>query len=65
MDELDKHVLAIESDGGVFAPEGFGFTGSEAGKTVAEEIHELMTIIKADKLSDGGRAADTAVLNDA
>ena len=65
MDELDKHVLAIESDGGVFAPEGFGFTGSEAAKTVAEEIHELMTIIKANKLSDGGRAADTAVLNDA
>ena len=65
MDELDKHVLAIESDGGVFAPEGFGFTGSEAAKKIAEEIHELMTVIKADKLSDGGRAPDTAVLNDA
>ena len=65
MDELDKHVLAIESDGGVFAPKGFGFTGSEAAKKIAEEIHELMTVIKADKLSDGGRAPDTAVLNDA
>ena len=65
IDELDKHVLAIESDGGVFAPEGFGFTGSEAAKKIAMEIHELMTVIKADNLTDGGRAADTAVLNDA
>ena len=65
IDELDKHVLAIESDGGVFSPEGFGFTGSEAAKKIAMEIHELMTFIKADNLTDGGRAADTAVLNDA
>ena len=28
--DADKHVLAIESDGGVFKPAGFGFTGSEA-----------------------------------
>ena len=27
--ELDKHVVAIESDGGVFKPKGFGFSGSE------------------------------------
>ena len=29
MDNLKNHILAIESDGGVFSPEGFGFTGSE------------------------------------
>src|SRR4029450_13973349 len=30
-DEADKHSLVIESDGGVFAPRGFGFTGSASG----------------------------------
>ena len=35
---LEKHILAIESDGGVFAPEGFGFTGSAEGKMIVQEI---------------------------
>ena len=64
MDELDKHVLAIESDAGVFAPEGFGFTGSQEAKKIAEEIHELMITIKANNLTDGGRAPDIGILND-
>lgn len=64
MDELDQHVLAIESDGGVFAPSGFGFTGSDKAKAMVEEIHELMKPIKANTMTDWGRAADVAVLND-
>jgi hypothetical protein len=32
--ELDKHIAAIESDGGVFKPVGFGFTGSDQQKRV-------------------------------
>ena len=64
MDELDRHVLAIESDAGVFAPEGFGFTGSQEAKKIAEEIHELMITIKANNLTDGGRAPDIGILND-
>ena len=64
LEELDNHILAIESDGGVFAPKGFGFTGSEKAKIIASEIHQLMTPIGANHLSDGGRAADTAPLND-
>ena len=64
MDELNDHVLAIESDGGVFAPTGFGFTGSNEAKEIVKEIHELMKPIKANNLTDWGRAADVAPLND-
>jgi len=64
MDELKNHVLAIESDGGVFAPEGFGFTGSDAAREIVEDIHHLMKPIQAHTLSKGGRAADISPLND-
>ena len=64
MDELDKHIVAIESDAGVFAPKGFGFTGSKEAKSVIENIHELLKPIKANEVTDWGRAADVAPLND-
>jgi carboxypeptidase Q len=64
MDEMDKHVLAIESDGGVFSPKGFGFSGSNSAREIVEEIHELMKPIGANTISEGGRAADVAPLND-
>ena len=62
--ELDKHVLAIESDGGVFSPEGFGFSGSSSARKIIKDIHELLTPIGANNISKGGRAADIAPLND-
>ena len=64
MDELKNHVLAIESDGGVFAPEGFGFTGSDKAREIITDIHQLMKPIQAHTLSKGGRAADVSPLND-
>ena len=64
MDELKNHVLAIESDGGVFAPIGFGFTGSDAAMGIIADIHDLMKPIQAHTFSKGGRAADVAPLND-
>jgi len=64
LDEMDKHVLAIESDGGVFSPKGFGFSGSNSAREIVEEIHELMKPIGANTISEGGRAADVAPLND-
>ena len=36
--ELDKHVVAIESDGGVFRPVGFGFTGSDAARAILRDV---------------------------
>jgi len=64
MDEMDKHVLAIESDGGVFSPKGFGFSGNDFARKIVEEIHALMKPIGANTISEGGRAADVAPLND-
>ncbi|MGH9345801.1 MAG: hypothetical protein ACRD26_00910 [Vicinamibacterales bacterium] len=30
--ELERHVLALESDTGVFSPAGFGFTGTDRAR---------------------------------
>src|SRR5207245_1988713 len=40
--ELDDHQLAIESDGGVFRPSGFGFTGSDSARAMLQDIVTLL-----------------------
>jgi carboxypeptidase Q len=50
-DELDKHVLAMESDNGAFAPRGFRFMGSDAGWTRAQEIASLLAPMGAGHVS--------------
>ena len=57
-DELSNHVLMIESDGGVFRPTGFGYTGSERGKELVERIAALLASIDADTIRPGGGGAD-------
>ena len=64
LDDLDNHILAIESDAGVFAPKGFGFTGSDKARKIISNIHELLEPIGAQNISEGGRAVDIAPLND-
>jgi carboxypeptidase Q len=56
--ELDQHVAAIESDAGVFKPEGFGFTGSDTGFAIVQEIGTLLQRIDAGTISRGGGGAD-------
>lgn len=56
--ELGKHILAIESDGGVFKPQGFGFTGSDAGRAVIRQIAPLLKPIGADSIGPQGGGAD-------
>ena len=56
--ELDKHVVAIESDGGVFRPVGFGFTGSDAARAILREVVALLKPIGADSLLPAGGGAD-------
>jgi carboxypeptidase Q len=58
MAELDAHVLAIESDGGVFAPRGFGFTGSDAAFATVQEVGRLLERIGAGAITRGGGGAD-------
>lgn len=57
-DEMENHVLAVESDGGVFAPEGFGFSGTPEALDIMREIGKLLEPIGAGKIKDGGGGAD-------
>ncbi len=61
-DEVDDHVLAIESDAGVFKPEGFGFSGSDEAYAVVREIGRLLERIEAGTVSRGGGGADISPL---
>ena len=56
--ELAKHVLMMESDGGVFRPLGFGFSGNDGARDTIKAIATLLTGIAADQISLGGGGAD-------
>ena len=56
--ELANHVLAIESDGGVFAPSGFGVDGTEGTLAVARDVGSLLGRIGAGTIAKGGGEAD-------
>jgi carboxypeptidase Q len=56
--ELDKHIAAIESDGGVFKPQGFGFTGSDSAFAIVRQIGSLLAAIGAGDIVKGGGGAD-------
>ncbi len=58
LDALDDHVLAIESDAGVFAPRGFGFTGSDAAFDLVRRVGRLLEPIGASSITRGGGGAD-------
>ena len=64
LDELDKHIVTIVSDEGVFAPDGFTFSGSAKAKKVIEKISMLMKPIKANKLTENRTTSDALILND-
>ncbi len=61
-DEVDNHVLAMESDGGVFKPYGFGFSGSDAAFSVMEKVGALLESIEAARVTRGGGGADIGPL---
>ena len=58
IDELDNHILAIESDGGVFKPSGFGFSGSDEAFNMITDIGKLLSPIESGKITKGGGGAD-------
>lgn len=60
--ETEKHVLAIESDSGVFEPQGFGFSGTEKAYAQLEPIIDLMEPIGVSTLFKGGGGADISPL---
>ena len=57
-DALDRHVLAIESDAGVFTPHGFGFTGSDSAYALVRQVGTLLEGIGAGQVTRGGGGAD-------
>ncbi|MCE2902732.1 MAG: M20/M25/M40 family metallo-hydrolase [Gemmatimonadaceae bacterium] len=62
MHQQEPHQLAIESDGGVFSPLGFGFTGSPAARAIVEAIGSLLAPIKASTIGPSGGGADIAAI---
>jgi carboxypeptidase Q len=58
----EDHVLAIESDGGIFKPLGYGFTGSDAAFEMVTEIGTLLDRIGAGRITRGGGGADIGPL---
>jgi len=59
---LSKHILAIESDSGVFDPIGFGFTGSDEAFNILRVIGSLLEPIDSGEVFRGGGGADIGPL---
>jgi carboxypeptidase Q len=57
-EELANHVLMLESDGGVFRPHGFGFTGNDSARASVQGIATLLAGIQADAVRPSGGGAD-------
>lgn len=55
---IDNHILAIESDSGVFEPRGFGFSGSDSAFAMISAIGQLLEPIGSQTVSRGGGGAD-------
>jgi carboxypeptidase Q len=49
--ELEKHVLAMESDNGTFTPYGFRFSGSNAALARVQQVGALLQPIGAGKVT--------------
>ncbi len=62
LEEVGDHVLAMESDGGVFRPLGFGFTGSDDAFEIMERVGRLLDRIDAGRIIRGGGGADIGPL---
>ncbi len=66
--EIENHVLAVESDGGVFAPVGFGVTASDEAFALIEPIEELLLPVLGESpvyptgIVRGGGGADIGPL---
>jgi carboxypeptidase Q len=65
--ELSRHVLAIETDNGVFAPTGFSLRGSDSAAAVAREIGGLLERVGAatiEREKEGPEADVEPLAND-
>ena len=56
--QAEQHVLAVESDSGVFAPSRIGFTGSAAASAMMRDIGTLLAPLGLESIGPGGGGAD-------
>jgi carboxypeptidase Q len=56
--ELANHVMMMESDGGVFRPTGFGFSGTESARARVRDIATLLAGMHAETIAPSGGGAD-------
>jgi hypothetical protein len=61
-DELERHVLALESDRGGFVPRGFTTDANPTALSVLRTLAEPLASIGADNVKPGGGGADIGVL---
>jgi len=60
--QLGNHILAIESDGGVFSPIGFSFSGNKEAYKVIRQAAQLLNPIGADNIIHGGGGEDISYM---
>jgi len=56
--DAQNHVLAIESDSGVFAPARLAFSGSESARRIIADIATLLAGLDMHQVGPGGGGAD-------
>lgn len=56
--EAANHILAFESDSGVFAPARLAFTGSAAAQRIVGDIGTLLATLGLQEIGPGGGGAD-------
>ncbi|XWN38301.1 MAG: M28 family metallopeptidase [Balneola sp.] len=59
---LENHILAMESDAGVFDPIGFGFSGSDDAYKILVEIGKMLKNADSGEVRKGGGGADIGPL---
>lgn len=59
---LENHILAMESDAGVFDPVGFGFSGSDDAYKILVEIGKMLKTADSGEVRKGGGGADIGPL---
>ncbi len=60
--ELNQHLVALESDEGIFAPVGFNFTGSDAAMQMLQGVLPILEPLGAAKLGLGAGGSDVTQL---
>ena len=56
--DADRHLLAIESDNGVFKPRGVGFSGTDSAMAVIRQVASLLDRIGAGGVAPNGGGSD-------